>query len=41
MQITNEQIIQSARRQRQAVDSRMDVEPWKPRIANHTVLPLS
>lgn len=31
MQITNEQIIQSARRQRQAVDSRMDVEPWKPR----------
>lgn len=31
MQITNEQIIQSARRQRQAVDSRMEVEPWKPR----------
>ena len=31
MQITNEQIIQSARHQRQAVDSRMDVEPWKPR----------
>ena len=31
MQITNEQIIQSARRQRQAVDSRMVVEPWKPR----------
>lgn len=31
MQITNEQIIQSARRQCQAVDSRMVVEPWKPR----------
>lgn len=31
MQITNEQIIQSARRQRQAVDSRMEVEPWAPR----------
>ena len=31
MQITNEQIIQSARRQRQAVDSRRVVEPWKPR----------
>ena len=28
MQITNEQIIQSARRQREAVDNRMDVEPW-------------
>lgn len=26
--ITNEQIIQSARRQRQAVENRMDVEPW-------------
>lgn len=29
--ITNEQIIQSARRQRQAVNSRMEIEPWKPR----------
>ena len=29
--ITNEQIIQSARRQRQSVNSRMEVEPWKPR----------
>jgi hypothetical protein len=28
--ITNEQIIQSARRQRQAVENRMDVEPWRP-----------
>ena len=28
MQITNEQIIQSARRQREAVDNSMDVEPW-------------
>jgi len=28
MQITNEQIIQSARRQREAVDNRMAVEPW-------------
>lgn len=26
--ITNEQIIQSARRQRQSVDSRISVEPW-------------
>ena len=29
--ITNDQIIQSARRQRQAVDSQMSVAPWKPR----------
>ena len=29
--ITDEQIIQSARRQRQSVNSRMVVEPWKPR----------
>ena len=29
--ITNEQIIQSARRQRQAVDSQMSVAPWQPR----------
>ena len=28
MQISNEQIIQSARRQREAVNNRMDVEPW-------------
>ena len=28
MKISNEQIIQSARRQREAVDNRMDVEPW-------------
>ena len=27
--ITNEQIIQSARRQRQTVNNRMDVEPWQ------------
>ena len=31
MNITNEQIIQSARRQRQAVDSQMSVAPWHPR----------
>ena len=31
MRITNEQIIQSARRQRQAVDNRMDVEQWSAR----------
>ena len=29
--ITNDQIIQSARRQRQAVDSQMSVAPWHPR----------
>ena len=29
--ITNDQIIQSARRQRQAVDSQMSVAAWKPR----------
>ena len=29
--ITNDQIIQSARRQRQAVDSQMSVAPWQPR----------
>ena len=29
MQISNEQIIESARRQRQQVDSRMSVEPWQ------------
>ena len=31
MKISNEQIIQSARRQRQAVDSQMSVAPWQPR----------
>ena len=31
MNITNEQIIQSARRQRQIVDSQINVEPWQPR----------
>ena len=29
--ITNDQSIQSARRQRQAVDSQMSVAPWQPR----------
>ena len=29
MNITNEQIIQSARRQRQTVNNRIDVEPWQ------------
>ena len=29
--ITNDQIIQSARRQRQTVDSQMSVAPWQPR----------
>ena len=29
MRISNEQIIESARRQRQQVDSRMSVEPWQ------------
>ena len=28
MKISNEQIIQSARRQRQAINDRMNVEPW-------------
>ena len=31
MKISNEQIIQSARRQRQAIDSQMSVDPWQPR----------
>lgn len=31
MKISNEQIIQSARRQRQAVDSQMSIAPWQPR----------
>ena len=31
MQITNEQIYQSARRQRQSVHNQMDVEPWSSR----------
>ena len=30
MKITNEQIIQSARRQRESANSRMGVEPWHP-----------
>ena len=30
MNISNEQIIQSARRQRESVNSRMGVEPWHP-----------
>ena len=30
MKISNEQIIQSARRQRESVNSRMGVEPWHP-----------
>lgn len=29
--ITNDEIIQSARRQRQAIDSQMSVAPWQPR----------
>ena len=31
MRISNEQIIESARRQRKQVDSRMSVEPWQTR----------
>ena len=31
MKISNEQIIESARRQRQKVESRMSVEPWESR----------
>ena len=31
MRISNEQIIESARRQRQQLDSRMSVEPWQGR----------
>ena len=31
MKISNEQIIQSARRQRQAIDNQMSVAPWQPR----------
>ena len=31
MKISNDQIIQSARRQRQAVDSQTSVAPWQPR----------
>ena len=31
MSISNEQIIESARRQRKQVDSRMSVEPWQTR----------
>ena len=36
--ITNDQIIQSARRQRQAVDNQMSVAPWQPRRRqSHTI----
>ena len=35
MRISNEQIIESARRQRQKVDSRMSVEPWQTRRRGH------
>ncbi len=31
MKISNDQIIQSARRQRQAVDNQMSIAPWQPR----------
>ena len=31
MNITNDQIIQSARRQRQAVETQMSIDPWQPR----------
>ena len=31
MKKSNEQIIQSARRQRQAVDNQMSIAPWQPR----------
>ena len=31
MKITNEQIIQSARRQRQAINSGMKIDPWRQR----------
>ena len=34
MRITNEQIIESSRCQRQQVDSRMSVEPWQTRRRN-------
>ena len=35
--ITDEQIIQSARRQRKAIDQRMDVEPWLHRRQNRGI----
>ena len=35
--ITDEQIIQSARRQRKAIDQRMDVEPWHYRRQNRGI----
>jgi hypothetical protein len=36
--ITNDEIIQSARRQRQAIDSQMSVAPWQPRRRqSHTI----
>ena len=37
--ITDEQIIQSARRQRQSIENRMDVEPWSPRPRQRRGLP--
>ena len=38
MKISNDQIIQSARRQRQTVDSQMSVAPWKTRRRqSHTI----
>ena len=36
--ITNEQIIQSARRQRESVNSRMGVETWHPHHRHKTFL---
>ena len=35
--ITDEQIVQSARRQRKAIDQRMDVEPWHHRRQNRGI----
>lgn len=36
--ITNDEIIQSARHQRQAIDSQMSVAPWQPRRRqSHTI----
>ena len=35
--ITDEQIIQSTRRQRKAIDQRMDVEPWHHRRQNRGI----
>ena len=38
MRISNEQIIESARRQRQKVESRMSVEPWQTRRRGNGLL---